>query len=301
MSLAEKFDFKVSSPIAPIPNDACDCHVHILGPADRYAYDPLRSYTPMDALPEDALPVFNQLGIERLVVVQPSVYGVDNTRLLQAMYELPIESRGIAVVDPLFDHKKLQQFHDIGVRGIRFHGIHWSAEELKQQVSNVERIIENIVEMNWHMEFFIGSQTYPALDEIAEKYQIQIVLDHFGGMFSLQETITDRIAAYEYFQSIGNIWVTLSGQYRIHASKSYNEWSNKLLDSLIKMMPDRLIWASDWPHTPQHQNSNSKKSVPKPFQNIDGGFLLSNFIESAADPLIVRRILVDNPRSLYQF
>ena len=61
-----------------MPPIACDAHMHIFGPADKYPYAPDRPYTPPDA----PLPAFHELqktlGVERAVIVNASVYGTDN-------------------------------------------------------------------------------------------------------------------------------------------------------------------------------------------------------------------------------
>ena len=81
---------------------SCDCHAHICGPESSYAYSDDRIYTPPDALLPDYLKQLEILGIERSVLVQPSIYGSDNTVLLKAMREMGsagIACRGIAVVE----------------------------------------------------------------------------------------------------------------------------------------------------------------------------------------------------------
>src|ERR687892_137208 len=57
---------------------ATDCHLHIFGSPERYPFTPSRSYTP----PEAPLAAYDKLatdlGLDRMVIVQPSVYGTDN-------------------------------------------------------------------------------------------------------------------------------------------------------------------------------------------------------------------------------
>jgi 2-pyrone-4,6-dicarboxylate lactonase len=72
-------------PKITLPAGATDTHAHICGPKSKYAYFSERVYTPPDCL----LPAYSQmlatLGVERAVLVQPSVYGTDNTAMLDAM------------------------------------------------------------------------------------------------------------------------------------------------------------------------------------------------------------------------
>ena len=75
------------APRAPrftLPSNACDCHVHVFGPQDRYPYTRHRTYTPPPA-PLSALQSMMAItGTERAAIVQPSVYGTDNRATLDA-------------------------------------------------------------------------------------------------------------------------------------------------------------------------------------------------------------------------
>ena len=68
---------------------ACDCHAHVCGPESRYPYSPNRLYTPEDALAADYRRLLDSLGMERGVLVQPSIYGTDNRALLDALAQDP--------------------------------------------------------------------------------------------------------------------------------------------------------------------------------------------------------------------
>ncbi|MDX3225208.1 amidohydrolase family protein [Streptomyces sp. ME19-01-6] len=68
-----------------LPDNACDTHVHVFGPAGRYPYAADRGYLPPDALPADLRALHRHLGLSRTVLVQPSPYATDNTRLLDGL------------------------------------------------------------------------------------------------------------------------------------------------------------------------------------------------------------------------
>ena len=78
--------------------NSCDCHAHVVGPESRYPYAANRLYTPHDALPSDYRRMLDSLGIERGVLVQPSIYGTDNRAMLDALVQDPARLRGVAVV-----------------------------------------------------------------------------------------------------------------------------------------------------------------------------------------------------------
>jgi len=61
--------------------------------------------------------------------------------------------------------------------------------------------------------------------------------------------------------------------------------------AVIAVAPDRVIWGTDWPHS----NNFAPGHTPNDGDLVD---LLAAF---APDPAVHRRILVDNPATLYGF
>jgi len=77
-----------------------DCHVHIIGPQDKYPLVPNRPYTPPTASVAQLKAMHARLGVTRTVLVQPSFYGTDNSCMMDALAELGGSARGIAVCWP---------------------------------------------------------------------------------------------------------------------------------------------------------------------------------------------------------
>ena len=83
----------------PLPAGTCDTHFHVFGAQSRYPMDARRSYTPHDATLDDYRRVMRAIGVERGVIVQPSVYGTDNRATLDALRAGGSAFRAIAVPD----------------------------------------------------------------------------------------------------------------------------------------------------------------------------------------------------------
>ena len=118
-----------------VPRGACDCHAHVFGPDSRFAYIPERSYTPSERLAADYRAMLGSLGVDRGVIVQPSVYGTDNAATLNALKELGDDFRGVAVLPPDVDDKTLSECDAHGVRGVRLSDLTTGGVPL----SNLER------------------------------------------------------------------------------------------------------------------------------------------------------------------
>src|SRR5256886_13023055 len=67
-----------------VPRGACDCHTHIHGDPEKFPFFAGRVYTPEMALPEEMAALHRALGMQRVVIVTPSVYGTDNFFFFQA-------------------------------------------------------------------------------------------------------------------------------------------------------------------------------------------------------------------------
>ena len=97
--------------------DGWDCHVHVFD-----ASQPVRDghYRPVDRPLAQIEALALAHGVGHLVLVQPSVYGTDNSLLLRSLAVEPGRHRGVAVVDEDVSDAELDAMHAHGVRGVRF-------------------------------------------------------------------------------------------------------------------------------------------------------------------------------------
>src|SRR2546425_13180722 len=94
---------KASQPATPVifdvPAGSCDCHTHIYGDPVQFPMIPGRAYTPETASPDEMAALHKALGIQRVVIVTPSVYGTDNSATLYGIKARGVDARGVAVID----------------------------------------------------------------------------------------------------------------------------------------------------------------------------------------------------------
>src|SRR3546814_11165486 len=104
-----------------VPTLATDCHFHIFGPRTRYPFCAGRAYDPAEASCADYRAMADRLGMHRMIIVQPSPYGTDNSCMLDSLSFMGRDrARGIAVIDNNCSDEQLEILHEAGVRGIRF-------------------------------------------------------------------------------------------------------------------------------------------------------------------------------------
>src|SRR5580704_12028688 len=102
-----------------VPRGACDCHTHVFCDPQRFSFWSGRTYTPETATVNETRALHRALHVDRIVVVNASVYGSDNSCMADALRQLGHRARGIAVIEEHTSDAQLDVLGYIGVRGIR--------------------------------------------------------------------------------------------------------------------------------------------------------------------------------------
>lgn len=276
---------------------AVDCHMHFFGEAARYPFAPRRSYTVPPASSADYRKAIRGTDIARLVIVQPSLYGTDNSCTLDALDELGDMARGVAVIDPeATGDTELATMHERGVRGVRLnlHSVRTGAPPIETVLPAIDRLLAG---STWHIQIFCAPEMLAALSPLQDGLSRPIVLDHFG--------LVDPLRPELHIGDLGRLvdngaWVKLSGSYRISTGPD-GPGVVDLARQVHAMAPDRMVWASDWPHTPKHDGGLYSGTEPLPFQKIDTAGLYHAMERWFPDADTRRAILQDNPCRLYDW
>jgi predicted TIM-barrel fold metal-dependent hydrolase len=76
----------LSRPSFTMPALACDAHMHVFGPEDKYPKVEHPHYTLPDGKLSHYLQMMSVLQLKRFVIVQPSFYGTDNRCMIDALH-----------------------------------------------------------------------------------------------------------------------------------------------------------------------------------------------------------------------
>jgi predicted TIM-barrel fold metal-dependent hydrolase len=269
-----------------VPNDAVDCHAHIFGPTGQYPYAKGRAYTPPDASLSDYLHVLDTIGVRRGVLVQPSVYGFDNSCLVDALAKAGRDFRGVVVVDPRCGDDELDRLHALGVRGVRFNVLFGGGAALDQAWELGRRIRR----LGWHIQLLLNASAFDGLCAFVRDSPVPVVIDHMGHVPAHLGVENKGFQALLAVLRERNCWVKLSASYRL-TNMNHPPYSDvaPLAKALVDASPDRCVWGTDWPH-PQI-------AVPMP----NDGNLMDHLLDWIPDEEIRRCVLVDNPARLYDF
>ncbi len=276
-------DTPISTPRLPTPPGACDTHMHIYEPGY-----PLRAEASHPSQPGTLAhyrEIQKRLGLTRTVIVQPSGYGADNTCTLEAMGKLGDTARGVAIVDPAAPDAEIERLTRLGIRGIRYHMrggvLTWDT---------MPKMAARVAVFGWHVQLQCDSREIGEHEAMLSRLPCDLVIDHMG-RFDAAVAPEDRSwRALLKLLAGGSCWVKLSGPYYGSTSgPPLYEDKARIAKELIKAAPERMVWASNWPHP------SFKKNFP------DEGKLLDTIAEWTQDETLRRKILVENPARLYGF
>ena len=281
-----------------MPPDACDCHVHIVGPPSRYPMSPERGYTPPEAPVADLLALRRRLGISRNVLIQPSFYGTDNRCLLDALGELGDSARGVAVVAPDISDSDLADLDRRGVCGARINLESGENRDPQAARAALDALAGRISHLGWHVQVYAALPVIAAVAEKIAALPVDVVIDHFGMAQARDEIRQPGFAVLLELVRARRTYVKLSAPYRISQRADYADVA-PIARALIEAGPDRMLWASDWPHT--DRTPGRRPFDIHPFRPIDDRAVLGLFAEWCDDITLERTILVDTPARLYRF
>jgi predicted TIM-barrel fold metal-dependent hydrolase len=271
------------TPKLKAPANACDCHMHIYNA--NYPVAPSATLKPPDALVADYKLLQERLGTSRNVVVTPSTYGTDNRVTLDAMAQIGATARGVAVVDTSVSDAELKRLNDLGVRGIRFNLVQAGATTAEM----IEPLSKRINDLGWHIQIHMKGEQIAGIEDLLLRVPSPIVFDHLGRLAQPDALDSPGFKTISKLIDKGKTWVKLSGAYQDSkvGAPSYSD-TIPVARAYIKAAPQRVVWASDWPHP-------TEKEKP------DDAILFDLLAEWAPDPASRMLILVQNPATLYGF
>lgn len=274
------------APRTALPPGSVDCHFHVFGPEAAWPWAAGRSYTPPDATLADYEQLAATLGIARSVIVQPSPYGMDNRRSLDAMAQSRLPMRAVLVLAPDVGADELAAYHRQGARGVRLNLLFGAGLALDAAYALAPRLREH----GWHLQFLADVSTLDELGGFVARLGVPAVFDHLGHVPAGKGVGNPGFRELLALVREGLAWVKLSGTYRSTAlaATPYVD-TRPFVEALIAANPRQLVWGTDWPHP----------SIPVAMP--DDADLVDQFGEWVVDENLRRAILVDNPERLYDF
>jgi 2-pyrone-4,6-dicarboxylate lactonase len=270
-----------------LPAGSVDVHAHVLDPSRPSTAG--AAYEPFTATLDNYQRHLDRLGIDKAVLVTASVHGTDNQPMLDALARRAGALRGVAVADVEIGEDELTRMHELGVRAIRLQERFAGGTPL----SAMERLGNKIRDMGWHIEIWANvAEHLDWLPRAIAACPVPVVLDHFGYLPAEIDEEHPAVQAMIELARDHGTWITLSGAYRL-APQYPPASASKALQTRVQVLadtvPNRLLWASDWPYVAP------PREAP---ETIDLQRELDLWLP---DPELRQRVLVTNPHECYDF
>lgn len=266
-------------PAFTMPPGACDAHFHVFEPDYPHVANP--QYTFPSGSIDQYVAMAEFLGIDRMVLVQPSFYGTDNSLLTAALKRLGPRCGGVIQVEDDVTDAELNSYHEIGVRAVRldlFARRDWPTKDLAAYITRMAKLV---TPRGWHLQFYTPGPVVADLLPFLADLEDTFVIDHMGYMTEPDPDFERRLIEV---LANGSCWIKLSGAYRVAKYKPLSStvpWGR----ALVAARPDRMIWGSDWPHLPDGQR--------------DTGEILNLLGDWAPTDAAHRAVLVEGPTRLF--
>lgn len=281
-----------------IPRGACDCHTHVFLDPALYPFAKTRKYTPPQASSAELTSLLGSLGLERVVIVQPSVYGADNSATLAGIQDIGLDrARGVAVIEDGTSAAELERLAAGGIRGIRVNFELSGEHDHKRAARHLEDMADKVAPHGWHIQVYAQLPLIAAFLDTIRDLPVPVVLDHFAGAAGAKGVDQPGLAGVIDLVGTGRAYVKVSAAYRSSLQPPDYPDLSAIAQALIDANPDRILWGSDWPH-PDPTRRPEEVSPPLP---IDDAGVFSLLARWARDEATYRKILLDNPARLYGF
>jgi predicted TIM-barrel fold metal-dependent hydrolase len=285
-----------------VPPGACDCHVHVFPDPARFPFWSGRVYTPPIATADDLLALQKAMQLERVVIVQPSVYGTDNSATLDGLRQLGASrARGVAVIGSSTTAADLDAMNEAGIRGIRVNLETGGITDPAAATRVLDAAVEQIRGRPWHLQVYARLSLVEAMKERLASLPMPVVFDHFAGAQAALGTGQPGFDAVLELVKSGKAYVKISGAYRASGEAPDYPKVAPLARALIAASADRIVWGSDWPHPDSAVVSGRQPTDIAAPMVVDDGRVLNLLAEWAPDAAVRQKILVDNPKRLYGF
>jgi len=270
------------------PAGTCDTHMHVIYPEKRFPFIQGKG----GVFPEHSCAAYREaaksLGIERCVVVLPPFYDFDNRSALAAVQEVAMPARAVVNVGPDVTPEELAALHASGARAANFFMLPGGCLEWEA----LDPVAAKVNELGWHVQVQLDGRTLADHADRLARLPTPVVIDHIGKFLGPAGLDHPGFVALLRLLDAGKTYVKLSAPYESSTdAPPYMKDAGLRAAALVKAAPERMLWASNWPHLGDPDLAAKPRNAP----------LLDTLLAWVEDAPVREAILVANPARLYGF
>jgi predicted TIM-barrel fold metal-dependent hydrolase len=252
-----------------------DAHAHVwTDDLANYPFAPsfkAEDAKPSSFLPEDLLAQALPCGVDRVVLVQMSYYGSDNSYMLDVIEEHPGVFAGIGIVDwnGAEPEEEMSWMGECGVRGFRIYPRGVPVEQWLDG-EGFARMFRAGAEHRLALCPLINPDGLASLSRRCEQFpETPVIIDHLCRIGASSPIGDEQVAALCRMAQYPSVMVKISAFYALgQKTPPYTDLSDLIRKVYEAFGPQRLMWASDSPYQVQPPHSY-RESLELVHQGLD--------------------------------
>ena len=278
-------------PRLKVPPGAWDTHFHAYGPPQVFPYAEDRFFTPPAAPIEHYFKLAAFLGFERGVIAQSSVHGDRDLRVtLDAIEKSDGRLRGMIRASVDHDADDIRRLHAAGIRALRV----TLAGHLPGGAFD-EKFLEQVVRLaavkSWVVALHVDPESIVRLADRIRRMPFPTIIENYALMDARQGVDQPALRTMIDLAREPHVWLKTASAYRMMFKGATYDQIVPIARAVAAASPDRIIWGSDWPHS----------DVFDVGRMPDDGDLVDWLADFVPDEAARRKMLVDNPKRLFDF
>ena len=200
-----------------------------------------------------------RLGLERVIVVQPNAYRDDNRVTVDSIKKLGKGAKGVGVVKPGVADAELERLTKAGICAVRIMTLHGGM--LGFDV--MDAVVARVHPFGWHANIQLDGRELPKYEAQIKRLPGKFVIDHIGKFLEPVSPESREFRSLLNLVDTGRCWVKLSAPYETSKTGAPKyEDVGQLAKALVKKAPERMLWASNWPHPSAPRTSARRTTGP---------------------------------------
>lgn len=270
------------------PPGSWDTHFHVWAP-HLFPFAEKRRYTPPAAPIEHYLKVAKAIGLERGVIVQPSVHANKTDVVVDAIAKSNGRLLGMIIAKPTLSFEEAKTLHAAGVRGVRFNARSGHGNRFDRSL--FDHVLGVVRPLGWILDLQIDDGAIVELADMVRGSPLPVIIDTFGHIDARKGRGQPALLTLLNLIEATDTYVKIHGANRFLAWGVPYDLIVGFARAFIERAPHRVLWGTDWPHS----------EVLEPNQMPNDGDLIDMLLDYAPDEGVRKKILVDNPKRLFEF